>query len=115
MGKATRRSRGFTLIASLLMLALLSGIALGLMFLVNGSARMGGNDMESNMAYYGAEAGMEKLTSDVPDPVPAENVAHTKRFRRSRLDFRPVQRAGGRNDLQRNRDAGLHHGNDDTQ
>ncbi len=65
MGKATRRSRGFTLIASLLMLALLSGIALGLMFLVNGSARMGGNDLESNMAYYGAEAGMEKLTTDV--------------------------------------------------
>jgi hypothetical protein len=65
MGKATRRSRGFTLIASLLMLALLSGIALGLMYLVNGSARMGGNDLESNMAYYGAEAGMEKLTTDV--------------------------------------------------
>ncbi len=65
MGNATRRSRGFTLIASLLMLALLSGIALGLMYLVNGSARMGGNDLESNMAYYGAEAGMEKLTTDV--------------------------------------------------
>ena len=65
MGKATHRSRGFTLIASLLLLVLLSGIAVGLMYMVNGSGHVGGNDMESNEAYYGAESGMEKLTADL--------------------------------------------------
>lgn len=65
MGKATNRSRGFTLIASLLLLVLLSGVAVGLMFLVNGSGRVGSNDLESNTAYYGAESGMEKLTADL--------------------------------------------------
>ena len=69
MGKATQSSkhgsRGFTLIASLLLLVLLSGIAVGLMYMVNGSGNVGGNDMEANMAYYGAESGMEKLTTDL--------------------------------------------------
>ena len=65
MGKAKHSSRGFTLIASLLLLLLLSAIAVGLMYTVTGSGRVGGNDLESNIAYYGAESGMEKLTSDV--------------------------------------------------
>jgi Tfp pilus assembly protein PilX len=65
MGTATHRSRGFTLIASLLLLLLLSGIAVGLMYMVNGSGHVNGNDLESNQAYYGAESGMEKLTTDL--------------------------------------------------
>jgi Tfp pilus assembly protein PilX len=65
MGKATSRSRGFTLIASLLLLALLSAVAVGLIYMVNGSGRVGGSDLEANTAYYGAESGMEKLTSDL--------------------------------------------------
>src|SRR5271169_1479792 len=65
MGKSASRSRGFTLIASLLMLVLLSGIALGLMLLVNGSGHVGNNDLETNMAYYGAESGMEMLTANL--------------------------------------------------
>ncbi len=65
MGKATDRSRGFTLIAVLLLLVLLSAVAVGLMFLANNEARVGANDMEDNVAYYGAESGMEKLTADL--------------------------------------------------
>ena len=69
MGKSKHASRhgsqGFTLIASLLLLVLLSGVAVGLMYMVNGSGKVGGSDMEANVAYYGAESGMEKLTSDL--------------------------------------------------
>ncbi len=64
MSKATRQ-RGFTLIASMLLLVLLSSIAIGLMFLANGSGHAGNNDLEANLAYYGAESGMEKLTTDL--------------------------------------------------
>ena len=65
MGKKTNRSQGFTLIAALLILVLLSGVAAGLLFLVTNEARMSGNDQEANLAFYGAESGMEKLDSDL--------------------------------------------------
>ena len=65
MGQRQNVSRGFTLIAALLILVLLSGVAVGLLFMVGNEARMGGNDLESNQAYYGAESGMEKLTADL--------------------------------------------------
>ena len=60
-----RDSRGFTLIAALLLTILLSGVAVGLLYMVSNEARMGGNDLEGNLAYYGAEAGIENLTSQV--------------------------------------------------
>src|SRR5579864_2662793 len=65
MGKSKRDSRGFTLIAALLLTILLSGVAVGLLYMVTNEARMGGNDLEGNMAYYGAEAGIENLTSEL--------------------------------------------------
>ncbi len=65
MAKVKNDSRGFTLIAALLILVLLSAVAAGLMYLVTDETRMAGNDLESNMAYYDAESGMEKLTSDL--------------------------------------------------
>lgn len=58
-------SRGFTLIAALLLTVLLSGVAVGLLFMVSSEARMGGNDLEGNLAYYGAEAGIENLTAEL--------------------------------------------------
>jgi len=58
-------SRGFTLIAALLLTILLSGVAVGLLYMVSNEARMGGNDLEGNLAYYGAEAGIENLTSQI--------------------------------------------------
>ena len=57
--------QGFTLIAALIIMVLLSGVAVGLLFMVTNENRMGGNDLEANLAYYGAESGMEKLTSDL--------------------------------------------------
>jgi Tfp pilus assembly protein PilX len=65
MAQGKNSSKGFTLIAALLIMVLLSGVAAGLLFMVTNEARMGGNDMESNLAFYGAESGMEKLTSDL--------------------------------------------------
>jgi hypothetical protein len=46
-------------------MTLLSGVAAGLLFMVTNESRMGGNDLEANRAYYGAESGMEKLTADL--------------------------------------------------
>jgi Tfp pilus assembly protein PilX len=65
MTKWKRTSKGFALIASLLLLLLLSAIAVGLMSTVNGAGHASNNDLEANRAFYGAESGMEKLTADV--------------------------------------------------
>jgi len=62
---ARRHSQGFTLIASLLMLLLLSGIAIGLMMMVNTEGKVGGTDMQNNTAYHAAEGGIEKMYSDL--------------------------------------------------
>ena len=65
MCRAKGRSRGFTLVASLLVLLLLSAIAVSLLFMVQGAGQIGGNDLETNQAYYGAESGMELLTANL--------------------------------------------------
>ncbi len=65
MGQGKNNSRGFTLIAALLILVLLSGVAAGLLYMVTNESHMGGNDLEANLAFYGAESGMEKLTADL--------------------------------------------------
>jgi len=65
MGKHKRDSRGFTLIAALLLTLLLSAMAVGLLYLVSNEQRMGGNDLEGNLAYYGAESGIENLTAQL--------------------------------------------------
>jgi hypothetical protein len=72
-------SRGFTLIASLLLLCLLSGIAIGLLMMVNTEGRAGGDDLQNTMAYRSAEGAIEKMTSDLANsfqggqvPTPAQ-------------------------------------------
>src|SRR3984885_11420745 len=65
MGKSKRDSRGFTLIAALLLTVLLSAVAVGLLYMVSNEQRMGGNDLEGNLAYYGAESGIENLTAQL--------------------------------------------------
>ena len=65
MGKRSRDSRGFTLIAALLLTLLLSALAVGLLYMVSNEQRMGGNDLEGNLAYYGAESGLENLTAQL--------------------------------------------------
>jgi Tfp pilus assembly protein PilX len=63
--RITRHTKGFTLIASLLMLLLLSGIAIGLLMMVNTEGRVGGTDLQNNLAFHAAEGGIEKMYSDL--------------------------------------------------
>src|SRR2546423_9498867 len=65
MRSARLRSRGFTLIATLLLLLLLSGIAIGLMMMVTAEGKVGGVDLQNNVAYHNAEGAVEKMTSDL--------------------------------------------------
>lgn len=65
MRGSRRGSGGFTLVASLLMLLLMSGIAIGLLMMVNTEGRVGGNDLENNLAYHDAEGAIEKMTADL--------------------------------------------------
>ena len=65
MKSARLHTKGFTLIASLLMLLLLSGIAIGLMMMVNTEGKVGGTDLQNNLAYHAAEGGIEKMYSDL--------------------------------------------------
>jgi len=65
MPSAKAASRGFTLIASILLLLLLSGFALALLMMVNTEQRAGGNDLNNTYTYRATEGAMEKMTSDV--------------------------------------------------
>ena len=60
-----QRSQGFTLIASLLMMLLLSGIAIGLMMMVNTEGKVGSTDLQNNLAYHAAEGGIQKMFADL--------------------------------------------------
>jgi Tfp pilus assembly protein PilX len=64
MGKQ-HNARGFTLIAALLIMVLLSAVAIGLVYLVTNEGQMSRNEQEDNVAYYAAESGIEKLTADL--------------------------------------------------
>jgi type IV pilus assembly PilX-like protein len=59
------REKGFALIGVLLFLVLLSAMAITLSYTVRTEKRIGGSDQEGNLAYYDAEAGMEKMTADL--------------------------------------------------
>ena len=65
MKSARLHTKGFTLIASLLMLLMLSGIAIGLMMMVSTEGKVGGTDLQNNVAYHAAEGGIEKMYSDL--------------------------------------------------
>jgi Tfp pilus assembly protein PilX len=58
-------SRGFTLIAALLLTLLLSGFAICLMMMVNTEQKVGSADLSNNYTYRAAEGAMEKMTSDL--------------------------------------------------
>jgi hypothetical protein len=65
MPSAKFASKGFTLIASLLLLVLLSGFALALLMMVNTEQRAGGYDLNATYTYRSTEGAMEKMTSDL--------------------------------------------------
>ncbi len=62
-------SRGFTLIAALLLTLLLSGIAISLLLMVNTEQRVGGLDLNNEYMYRATEGAMEKMTSDIASTI----------------------------------------------
>src|SRR5580692_13199944 len=64
--KLARKSEGgIALITVLLLLTLLSAIAVALVYKVNHEQHLQGADSGNTVAYYGAEAGMEKMMADL--------------------------------------------------
>jgi len=62
-----QRQNGVALITALFVLILVSALAVGMCWMVMTDQRLGGNNQFRETAFYGAEAGMEKLTADVGD------------------------------------------------
>jgi hypothetical protein len=58
-------SRGFTLIATLLLMLIMSGVAIGLLMMVNTEGKVGNGDTQNNLAFHAAEGGIEHMTSDL--------------------------------------------------
>jgi Tfp pilus assembly protein PilX len=65
MRSAKLDSRGFTLIASLLLMLLLSGVAVSLLMMVNTEQKVGAADLSNNYTYRATEGAIEKQTSDL--------------------------------------------------
>ena len=61
----TKREQGIALITALLVLLLVSAIVVGMSWMVMTDQRLGGNNSDREKAFYGAEAGMEQMTTDV--------------------------------------------------
>jgi len=62
---ATKSQKGVALVAVLLMLALMSAMAVALVYKVNHEQHLQAADSGNTAAYYGAEAGMEKMMADL--------------------------------------------------
>ncbi|MFZ0286507.1 MAG: hypothetical protein WAL32_14850, partial [Terriglobales bacterium] len=60
-----RSNKGFTLIATLLLLLLLSGIAIGMLMMVSTESKVGTQDVQNNTTFHAAEGAIEKMTSDL--------------------------------------------------
>jgi Tfp pilus assembly protein PilX len=58
-------SRGFTLIVSLMLLLIMSGVAIGLLMMVNTEGKVGGQDTQNTQAFHAAEGAIEHMTSDL--------------------------------------------------
>lgn len=68
MKASTRRSRkqsGIALLTTVLLLLLMSSMLVGFIVLINSSQKLNGSNNDYGRAFYGAEAGMEKLTADL--------------------------------------------------
>ena len=62
-----RREQGMALVTALLVLLLISSMIVGMSFLVLTDQKLGGNNADRQQAFYGAEAGMESLTTSLQD------------------------------------------------
>ena len=64
MTSTSPSSKGFALIASMLLLAMLAVFSVGISYIVQNESKLSGNDMESAQAYYAAAAAMDKMVVD---------------------------------------------------
>jgi hypothetical protein len=62
---SNRREQGMALITALLVLLLISSMIVGMSWLVLTDQKLGGNNADRQAAFYGAEAGMEALTTSL--------------------------------------------------
>jgi len=65
MIKSKRNSMGFTLIATLMLLLLMSGIAIGLLMMVNTEVKVGTQDTQNNSTFHAAEGAIEQMTANL--------------------------------------------------
>jgi len=65
MMRSKRNSRGFTLIATLLLLLLMSGIAIGMLMMVNTEVKVGTQDMQNNATFHASEGAIEQMTANL--------------------------------------------------
>lgn len=61
----SKKQAGIALITTLLLLLLMSAMVVGFVLLVTEGQRLSGMNNDQSRAFYGAEAGMEKLTADL--------------------------------------------------
>ena len=61
----SRAQQGFALITTILLLLLVSGLAAAVMYMSMTQKSISKSDTEDSIVYYGAEAGMEKMMSDL--------------------------------------------------
>src|SRR6195256_4167287 len=60
-----RKQSGIALITTLLLLLLMSAMVVGFVLLVTEGQRLSGMNNDQSRAFYGAEAGLEKLPADL--------------------------------------------------
>ncbi len=61
----TKNETGVALITVLLILFMVSALVVGMSWMVMSDQRLGGNNQNREIAFYGAEAGMETMTADM--------------------------------------------------
>jgi hypothetical protein len=61
----SKQENGIALLTVMLILVLMSAMIVGMSWMVMTDQRLGGNNQFRETAFYGAEAGMEKLTADM--------------------------------------------------
>jgi hypothetical protein len=61
----TKKENGVALVTVLLILFLVSALVVGMSWMVMSDQRLGGNNANRETAFYGSEAGMEKMTADM--------------------------------------------------
>ena len=63
--KLMRRDSGIALLTTLLLMMLMSSLLVGFIILITSGQKLNGTNNGYSKAFYGAEAGMEKITADL--------------------------------------------------